>query len=202
MNATEILSIKDPKELHRQVANALGERVHKPWFEFHGRQACIERAMAKPLPGASASAFTTGAIEAGGHIVRRVVPTHFAVLQALKSPLLAMIEQASKEAAASIDLDPDQQIEICHVFTADPKDLRATLKASGGVDAIRAQAQNACGEWGAAEINFVILAIIEQLKRHVETTVRFAADLEAKGDVSFFLEPKPRPEKPAGSGGS
>ena len=203
LDTKDIIEIgkRDPKEAHRLVAQAVGDRGHKAFFEFKGRQSCIRQAQSKPLPGAAESAFTKGAIKAAGKTVNRVVPTHFAVLQALNSPLLAMIENATAEKKASVDFDDEQQWEICYVFTTDAKALRKTLKADG-IDAVKKLAEATCGDWSAAELNFVMLAVIEQLKRHVETTVKFAADMEASGDVSFFLEQKGSQSKLPDSAGS
>ena len=195
------LSRQDPAAAHMLVANAVEQRGgHKAFQNFRARQSCIKEAMAKPLPGAAGDAFVKGAIPVAGKIVNRVVPTHFAVLQALDSPLLKMIENATTDSKASVDMDDEQQWQVCFVFTTDAKALRRTLKTSG-VDEIKRQAEEACGDWGAAELNFVMLAVIEQLKRHVETTVKFAAEMEASGDVSFFREPSPSPSKPAASAG-
>lgn len=191
---------RDPKEAQRFVWENMPQSTRDIYLKFRGRQECARRAMAKPLPGPAASAFTKGAIEAGGKIVNRVVPAHFAVLQALNSPLLKLIENATTEKKSEVDFDDEQQWQICYIFTTDAKQLRSTLK-SKGVEAIKKEAESACGEWSAAEINFVMLAIVEQLKRHVETTVKFAAEMEANGDVHFFREQNPPTEKPADSAG-
>lgn len=189
------------RQAQRLIWGALPESSRRNFFEFRGRQACIERAMATPLPGAAGDAFTKGAISVAGKLVNRVVPTHFAVLQALKSPLLTMLEQATNEAKSAVDFDDEQQWQICYVFTANPKTMRQTLKSPNGLESIKADAERFCGDWSAAELNFVMLAVIEQLKRHVETTVKFAAELEASGDVSFFRDKKPKSERPADSAG-
>lgn len=193
------LSERDPAEAHRLVAQAIGVRGHEPFFQHLHRQECIRRAMAKPLPGASGAAFTTGAIKVAGKVVNRVVPTHFAALQALQSPLLAMMENATATTKAEVDFDDEQQWQICFVFTSDARELRKMLK-SEGIDAIKVEAEKACSDWSAAEINFVMLAVIEQLKRHVETTVKFAAEMEEKGDISFFLQPSQNPSTLPASG--
>ena len=125
------LSEMTPKEAHRLVAEQLGERGHKAFFEFKGRQLCIEKARAKPLPGAAAGAFLHGEINAANKTVRRVVPIHFTILQALKSPLLTMIENATARKKADVDYSDEQQWEICHVFTCEPKQLRKTFRDSG-----------------------------------------------------------------------
>lgn len=163
--------------------------------EFMVSQAMIKEAQAKPLPGPSGDAFAQGVIKAAGKIVRRVVPVHFAVLQALNSPLLKMMERAAIEKQSESEFNDEQQIQVCHVFTANPRELRIKLR-NEGVESIKKDADLACGEWSAAEINAVMLAVIEQLKRHVETTVRFAAEMEASGDVTFFQDSSPSQSKP------
>lgn len=174
----------------------------KPWFEFKGRQECIKKAQAKPLPGAAEIAFTRGAIKAGGKIVNRVVPSHFAVLQAINSPLLSMIESAARDKSAKVDFSPESQWEICYIFTEDSKSVYRALKDKGA-DFVRDQALNVVGEgWDAAAVNLVMIAVIEQMKRHVETTIKFAAEMEASGDVSFFRELNHEASKRLESAGS
>lgn len=191
------LSRSNPAEAHKLVARALGEKGHRSFFEHRGRQACIQKAMAKPLPGALGNAFLKSDIKVGSRMIRPVVPAHFAVLQALDSPLLKLIAEATSSKSAELkNPSQEEKWEICHVFTAEPKTLFKELK-SKGVDFIREQAQDAVGmTWEAAEVELAMPAIMEQLKRHIETTVRFAAEMEAKNEVSFFREQKPEALKP------
>ena len=172
---------------------ALGSLNLNRFFEFKGRQSCIEKAMAKPLPGASFAAFTKGEIPAAGKVVNRVVPAHFAVLQALDSPLLKMIEQATTKQKADVDFTAEQRWQVCYVFTEDAKTVFKALK-SKGADFIRQEAENAILEvWDEAQINLVMIAVLEQIKRHIQTTVKFAGEMKERGDVSFFQE---QPESP------
>jgi hypothetical protein len=158
------------------------------WYEWKGRQACIASARAKPLPGAAGPAFTSGNISAGGKTVYRVVPAHFAVLQALESPLLAMIDAAMNKGETKADFNHLQQWEICYVFTMDARKAYEQLEA-GGVEAIRKAAKEEVGlVWEPGAVNLVILAVLEQIKRHVQTTVKFAAEMEKEGQISFFRE--------------
>ena len=178
-----------PIEQQRKIAlDAISPESKRRFLEFHGRQRCIERAMAKPLPGASAAAFTKGEINAADKIVNRVVPAHFAVLQALDSPLLKMIEQATTKTKADVDFTAEQRWQVCYVFTEDAKTIYKALK-SKGADFIREQSENVVmATWDEAQINLVMIAVLEQIKRHIQTTVKFAGEMKERGDVSFFQE--------------
>ena len=188
---------RDIKEAQKIAWDAIGENGRKGFFEFRGRQSCIRQAMTKPLPGAS-DAILKDSIQVGSRKIRPVVPAHFAILQGLDSPLLKLIADATANKAADlVNPTQEQKWEICHVFTAEPKTLFKAFK-SQGADFIREQSADAVGmEWQASEVELAMPAIMEQLKRHIETTVRFAAEMEAKGDVSFFREQKGEPLKPA-----
>ena len=152
------------------------------------KQKSIATAKVVPLPGASGKAFTTGNIKAGGKIVFRAVPAHFAVLQALESPLLKMMENAMTKSEVKLDFKPSEQWEVCYVFTEDAEKVYDLLE-SEGVKAIKKVARKEVGmKWDAASVNLVMLAILEQIKRHVETTVKFAADMQEAAEVTFFQE--------------
>ena len=193
-NVIHEIGKKDIRKAQEIAWEALGEHGRKNFFEFRGRQSCIRQAQSVPLPGASKDAFTKSQIRVGERRINPVVPAHFAVLQALDSPLLKLIADATANKSAELtNPTQEQKWEICHVFTADAKTLFKTLK-SKGVDFIREQAADAVGmEWQAAEVELAMPAIMEQLKRHIETTVRFAGEMEKEGDVRFFRE---QPEKP------
>jgi hypothetical protein len=183
------LARTNPSEAHKMVARAVGDIGHKSFFAHRRSQECIRKAMAIPLPGASANAILKSNITVGSHEIRPVCPVHFAALQALDSPILKLMEDATTGGKSELkNPTPEQKWEACHVFTAEPKQLFRDLKAKG-VDYLREQSQEQVGlEWDAAEIELAMPAIIEQLHRHIQTTVKFAAEMEAKGDVSFFRE--------------
>lgn len=181
----------DQKQIREISLASLTESSKRNFLLFHGRQRCVERAKTKPLPGPAAGAFIHGGIVAAGKNVQRVMPIHFIILQALDSPLLKMIENAMTKKSVEVDYSERQQWELCHVFTCEPRSLRRTFK-DNGISKIKSDAESFMESWTAAEINIVMLAILEQVKRHIETTVKFAAEMEAKGDVSFFREPEPR----------
>jgi uncharacterized protein (UPF0248 family) len=163
----------------------------EPYFKFLHRQKCTQQAMSKPLPGESRGAFLNGAINIQGKSVHRIVPSDFIVLEALKSPILKMMEQATQsgEKKSEMEWTAQEEFEICYVFTTDPKEVYRTLK-SKGVDEIKRLAEETILEWDAEIPRFVTLAVIEQLKRHVETKVKIATEIQKEGEISFFREQK------------
>lgn len=164
-----------------------------PFLKWKGRQACLAAAKAKPLPGAAGHAFTSGDIKIAGKVVHRCVPAHFAVLQAISSPLLVMMEEAASKKEVRMDFKPQEQWEMALVFTEDAEAMYDLLE-SEGVKAIKQKARKEIGmKWEPASVNLVIVAILEQIKRHVETTVKFSAEAEKDGQISFFREPTPTP---------
>lgn len=181
----EVESLQNVQTVPRDIA--LKAVNLEPYIAWQKRQGVVREAAIKPLPGSAEQAFVSGPVMAAGKTVNRVVPAHFAVLQALKSPLLEMISNAVTKRKSEVDFTHEQQWEICHVFTAEPKALYRALRASGA-EFVRQQAHDTVMEWDAAAINLVMLAVMEQMKRHISTTVKFAADMEKEGQVSFFRE--------------
>jgi hypothetical protein len=178
--------LKAATHISRDIALSIVNKAK--WFEFKGRQNFIAQAQSKPLPGAAGKAFTSGAIKVGGRVINRVVPAHFAILQALDSPLLKMIESATTKNKVDVDFKANEQWEVCYVFTNDAETTYEILETEG-VKAIKSEAKKGVGmKWEAAEVNLAMLAVIEQIKRHIQTTVKMAAEMEASGDVSFFQE--------------
>lgn len=176
-----------PREVALRAINT------KRYQEWQAEQEAIAAAQIKPLPGTSLKAFTTGAIKAGGRYVSRVVPAHFAVLQALDSPLIKMIENATTKKDKEVEFKPSQQWEVCYVFTEDAEKVY-TLLENEGVKAVRSAAKRDVGlKWEAAAVNMVLMAVLEQVKRHIQTTVKMVGEMEQEGEVTFFQE---QPEKP------
>lgn len=160
----------------------------EPYIKFRQEQDAIASARTKPLPGSSLKAFTSGAINAGGKIVQRVVPAHFAVLQALDSPLIKMIENATNRKDEEAEFKPAQQWEVCYVFTQDIEQIFTELEEKG-VKAIKSAARKEIGmKWEAAAVNVVLMAVLEQVKRHIQTTVKMVGEMEKEGEVTFFRE--------------
>jgi hypothetical protein len=162
-----------------------------PLKRFQERQRVASKAQARPLPGSSGKAFTSGPIRVGNVTVQRVVPAHFAILQALESPILKMIEDATQkdgEKKSEANFKAHQIWDACYVFTSDPQALYDALE-SKGASYISEQAKMAVGvNPDFPSTNLVMMAVIEQIKSHVETTVRFAAELKDSGQTSFFRE--------------
>ncbi len=171
------------------------------YLQWRGRQSCIAKAQSKALPGESRGAFLNGDINVHGKTVYRIVPRHFVVLTALDSPLLKMMEQATEEKKSEHDWTTEQEWEVCYVFTHEPKEVFETFKAKGA-DEIKRLSADEVGDWDAAVVRFVTLAVLEQLKRHVETKVKIASELEKDGQISFFRERPAKPVNQTDSAGS
>jgi hypothetical protein len=184
---------RDIRQAQEIAWSAIGESGRAKFFEFRGRQSCIQKAQSKPLPGAAGKAFTSGPIKAAGKVVNRVVPCHFAILQALESPLLAMIENAMTQKRQEVDFKASEQWDVCYIFTEDAEAVYELLESEGVSSVRKAAKSTVATKWEAAAVNLVMLAVMEQVKRHIETTVRFAGEMEAQGEVSFFRE---QPESP------
>ena len=187
-------ALKNAVAIPRDIA--VGTINRAKLFEFRGRQACAAKAHGRPLPGASGHAFTSGPIKAGGLTVARVTPAHWAVLQSLESPLIGMVESV-KEAETGADgtkktsmqWAQKDQWNACYIFTQDIEALYCIMEEKGGKEI----AKMARREFGmnpdvAASVNVIMAAILEQMKRHVETMVHFAAELEGSKEISFFQE--------------
>ena len=222
MKLNELIEISrtNPKEAHRLFAEGIGARGHAPYFAHLHHQECIREAMSKPLPGAAADALINGALKVNGRMVYEVVPTHIKCLQALNSPLLQMGQQAaeSKDKTSNADLTEGQQWELCYIFTTPPREMRLILRGvipnsseqsiwrngigKTGAAFLKSEAERIWSDKSAAEINVTIAAILNQYGRHFQTTVKFAAEMEASGDVSFFRELNSQSSKPAESAGS
>lgn len=172
---------------YRIAEQAVGRAGYERFLLHKGRQSCIKKAMSKPLPGASGDTFIKGNTTVGDVTVREVLPIHIACLQAVESPLLTLVNNAiqSEEKKAAIDFNEQQQFEICYLFTTEPKQLRKTLKESGAESIKKLSDETVC-DWTAAKINMVILAVVEQFHRHIQTSAKFAAQVEAQGDEHFF----------------
>ena len=193
--AEQIEKLRNAKPVSRETAlKAVNWDNYGRWLE---KQKSIASAQTRPLPGPAERAFTNGDIKAGDCLVKRVVPIHFAALQAVKSPILKMIESATTGVESKMDWSEEDQWNACYIFTVEPRQLRGEMKLDG-IDSIKGKAAALVENWSAAQVNVVILAILEQIKRHVETTVRFAAEMEGEGNLTFFRDKNPSLETPKG----
>jgi len=178
--------IEESPRISRDIAVKVAN-IEK-WRQWREEQDMIAQAQCRPLPGPAGKAFTTGNIKAGSKTVYRVVPAHFAILQALDSPLLKMIESATTKKQVETDFKPLEQWEVCYTFTEDVESVYGLLEKDG-VKAIRSAAKKAVGlKWDAASVNLVLMAVLEQVKRHIQTTVKLATEMKDEGEVSFFQE--------------
>lgn len=189
-------SIKGTPEEIREIA--LKHANHRLFFEWKGRQSCISKAQAKPLPGAAGDAFISKEMTVGNRKIFRVFPSHIKALQALESPLLKMGEQAAKDKTSSGDFSETQQLELCYVFTSEPKSLRQKLEKFG-VQKLRDEAGEFEGVWDAAEIQATCIAAISQYAKHIQTNVKLIQ--EAAKDDRFFQEVLEKLSKPSESAG-
>lgn len=178
---------RDLRQAQELAWSAIGESGKRRLMEFRGRQSCIEKAQSKPLPGALADTFSKGGTMIDGSLIREVVPIHIACLQAVNSPILNLVQKAvdAENSKADQEFSESDQWEVCYIFTENPKVLRSVLKQ--GANAIKKAAEEAIdGNWTGAKMQVAMIAVIEQFHRHVKTTVKFTAEIEAQGDASFF----------------
>lgn len=178
------------RRVQETVWSSLPESSRRNFFEFKGRQSCVKAAMAKPLPGASADAFIKGATKVAGETVHEVYPIHIVCLQAVDSPLLKLVQAAavSEEKKGTQNFQEQDEWNVCYIFTENPKTLRAIIKNGGAAEIGKRAEELVDGKWNAAKINAVSLSVIEQFHRHIQTSVKFTAEVEGQGDEGFFLE--------------
>ena len=151
--------------------------------------ATVSRANAEPFPGPMAAAFCTGAITIGDIAVRKVVASDWIALKAIESPLLKLIAewQANPTDPKEVQFSEQDQWNICWLFTHEPKEARSEL--SGGKEQFEATAQEQVADkMDNSIIGMVMAAVMEQLKRNWLTALKHAADLEEKGEISFFRD--------------
>lgn len=174
------LGKQDPKEAHRLIANMVGERGHKPFFEFRGRQDCIRRAMSRPLPGAAGDAFLLGSVKLDEHTIYEVMPIHLKCLQAVNSPMLDLMTAAAEDGkSAKREFELDDEFQLCYIFTENPEVLYDTPK-SKLVELIQNSAKSKFRSASSALVNGICTAIVKQFERHIATSVRFSSEVEGQ----------------------
>lgn len=159
------------KELATEVV--LTEQAHK-------------RASADPLPGPLKEAFCDGPITVGGKTVYKVVPRHFAALKALDSPLISVLQDVVQTGKVDTEFTDEQAWEICWIFTHTGKEVREIL--AKGANAVKEASQTEVGDAEDYPVNLVTMAVMEQLKRHLATAVKFGAEAAEEGKISFFRD--------------
>ena len=158
------------------------------WNEHRKKQGCLAKAASTPLPGPLLGAFMDKSIMVRDKAVCRIVPAHFFVLQKIESKLLGLLSAAEADRQASMDISVEEQFDLCWIFTNDPAKVFGIVR-DGGLPALREQSKSIGIEWEAEMIDCVIMAVMEQLKRHVMAKVQLVSDLKEKGEISFFQEP-------------
>jgi hypothetical protein len=190
---------RDPAAAHRMVAQyteSIGG--HRALFEFRGKQSCIQRAITKPLPGAAGDAFLRGAVKLEGFTIYEVMPIHHKALQAVNSPLLDLVGGAldAEGKTARREFEPEDERQICYIFTAYPKDLFKVPKSELAAH-IKAKSEEIFEAASSADINAICNAVLAQYHRHIQTSVKRQAQLEGQVEPSFFQELKAAASKPA-----
>lgn len=157
-----------------------------------------KRAAAHPLPGPLADAFCSGPIQVAGKTVYKVVPRTFQALTAIKSPLIEMIQDVVQGGKVDTEFSDEQTWAICWIFTHRPKEVRELI--AKGPEVLKEVATVEVGEeWEAACINLVMAACLEQIKRHMSTVIKFSAEAQEKGEITFFRDSAVKETAPAGS---
>lgn len=145
-----------------------------------------KRASADPLPGPLKEAFCDGPISIGGKTVYQVVPRHILALKALGSPLISILQDVVQTGKVETDLSEEQAWEICWIFTHTGSEVRQML--SKGVPALKEASQSEVGDAPEYPVQLVTIAVMTQLKRHLETAVKHSAEAAKDDKISFFLD--------------
>lgn len=153
----------------------------------------LSQAWATPLPGPLAKAFLQDTIPVAGKIVYKLVPKYMEVLQALDSPLLKMIQHVIERSKdQTLEFKPQEAWDLCWVMTHPSSEVWKLLQ-SGGTAAIHEASSVEVGEtWEASATSLVMLAVMEQVKRHIDTAVTYGIEAE-KGNQLSFLVPASSP---------
>ncbi len=154
-----------------------------------------KRASADPLPGPLVRAFCEGPIEVAGVTVFPVVPRYFQALRALNSPLISMLQDVVQSGKIDTELSDEQAWEICWIFTHTGKQVREAM--TKGVNQIRELAMVEVGE-SQFPVALVTAAVMEQVKRHMETAVKYTAQAKEEGSISFFQDSATHPNVETG----
>jgi len=162
----------------------------------------IARAGADPLPGPLAKAYGPSCVLVGDRTVRRPCSGDWPILKALDSPLykLALDTAQNSEASTPVNFSvkPEDEWMICWQFTHSIKECRELLIL--GVESFLAKAAEQIGDvWSADEVSLVQAVVMAKLAESRRAALKFAADLEEKGEVRFFRDSgETRKTAPAG----
>lgn len=179
--------------------------VSKERMEEHGMSVMAgRRANSEPLPGPMAEAFAGGSIKVGEYRIRKVVASDWVAFKQIKSPVLEMILDLQQGAGnpeykpSEMEFSDQQQWELVWQFLKTPKEVRKAI-ADGTISAL---AESEIGD--AVEqptVMLLIAAVMEQLKRSWQTAVKYGAEAEKSGDITFFRDTEAM-RKMASDGGS
>jgi len=153
-------------------------------------QMANDRAAADAMPGPLLNAFSEGSIKAAGRLVRKIVAYDYVILKTLNSPLHRMLLELAKpdELREKVDNEPSEEWDLCLQFTIPCKEA-ANLLAQGAEAFHQASVERISMAWEPSEVELVILAIFEQLKRNAESANRYSAAAKEANEITFFREP-------------
>jgi hypothetical protein len=155
--------------------------------------AASRRASAHPLPGPLTQAFCSGPIEVAGKTVHKVYPRTFQALAAVGSPLIGMIQDVIQGGKVDTEMSDKDLWNVCWIFTHTPPEVRQMIV--NGVNAIPEAAETEIGDgWDASVINLVWMGCMEQIKRHISTMLKFSAEAQEKGEITFFQDSATPPQ--------
>lgn len=168
------------RKAQETIWDALPQSTRDNYFKFKGRQSCIKRAMAVPLPGAAGDAFLRGSVKIEDYTIYEVMPIHLKCLQLVNSPLLDLITSAVEDGkSAKREFEVSDEWKLCFIFTASPETLYDTPKAKLA-ELIETSAKVQFRAANSALINGICSAIVKQFERHIATTVRYAGEVESQ----------------------
>jgi hypothetical protein len=160
--------------------------------EFILRQMASDRASADPFPGPLSEAFCKGAIQVGEFQVRKIVASDWKILKALDSPILKFIQEMIQDPGQVPDVPVNdvEEWEVCLQFTRDPESVRELL--SKGREVFRSAATKEIGDTVEAEtVKIIVACVAEHIRRSWATALSYKAELEEKGEVTFFRDAAP-----------
>ena len=177
------------------------EELKKQAVEFKAKQEMLRTANAEPLPGPLASAFvpgtTTVPTESGDLHVRKLVASDWGRLKAINSPLLALMNGATN--GSTPELTQEDEWDLVWLFTHTVAECRSVLEK--GPDELRKRSRDEVGDrLTPPEISLVQGIVLAKIGQSWQTAVKYASELEEKGEVHFFRVPEGTPR--TGSDGS
>lgn len=150
------------------------------------KEEAIRRAQADPLPGPLTNAFAKGAIMVGKIPVRKCVASDWEFLKVTNSPLLEIIQslqQNPKETPPTENLSEESAHAVCWQFMNHPKRVREIIAAGTLAETVQAEVSD---EISAPVLRVIFVAAMEQMGRVWKTALGFSAELEEKGEITFF----------------